>query len=235
MVQWRPRPDAPAVVRKLPEPKPPAPSGVEGFTVEREGPGDMKTPSPGEPSISVPPSRRAEVKPLAPERYKIQFTVDRETHDKFCRAQDLLRHTIPDGDLAAIFDKAITLLLEEISKAKHAATERPRPARPPAAPPEPSRHIPAAVRRAVWQRAGGQCAFVGGRGRCTEQGFLEFHHLVPYATGGEATIANLQLLCRAHNAYEAEQYYGSRCPPLLPDERESPSPGFATRTGPSSG
>ena len=87
----------------------------------------MRTPSsPREPSISAPPSRRAEVKPLAPERYKIQFTVDREAHDKLRRAQDLLRHTIPDGDLAAIFDKAITLLLEDLARAKHGAAGRPR-------------------------------------------------------------------------------------------------------------
>jgi hypothetical protein len=66
------------------------------------------------------------MKPLAPERYKIQFTVDRDTHDTLRRVQDLLRHTIPDGDPAAIFDKAITLLLKEISKTKHAATDRPR-------------------------------------------------------------------------------------------------------------
>jgi hypothetical protein len=173
--------------------------------------------------------------PLAPERYKIQFTVERETHDKLRRAQDLLRHTIPDGDPAAIFDKAITLLLEEISKAKHAAAARLGSPRPPAETAQTSRHIPAAVRRAVWQRDGGQCAFVGSLGRCTETGFLEFHHLVPYAAGGEATIANLELRCRAHNAYEAEQYYGSRWPPLRPGERERPSAELGPRSGPSSG
>ena len=241
VARTRPRPDAPAVIRKLPQPKPPGPSGVEGLTVESDGPtlatGDMNTPSPGEPSLSAPPPRGAEVKPLAPERYRIQLTVDRETHDKLRRAQDLLRHTIPDGDPAAIFDKAITLLLKELSKAKHAATGRPRPARPNAAPSENARHIPAAVRRAVWQRDRAQCAFVGGRGRCTERGFLEFHHLVPYAVGGVATIANLALRCRAHNAYEAEQYCGARRPPLPPDEHEGERSGAGppTRSGPSSG
>jgi hypothetical protein len=34
-----------------------------------------------------------------------------EMHDKLRRAQDLLRHSIPDGDPAKIFDKALTLLL----------------------------------------------------------------------------------------------------------------------------
>ncbi len=174
------------------------------------------------------------MKPLAPARYKIQFTVDRETHDKLRRAQDLLRHAIPDGDPATIFEKALTLLLEELSRAKHAATDRPRPARPPAAPSEITRHIPAAVRRAVWQRDGGQCAFVGGMGRCTETGFIEFHHLVPYAAGGAGTIANLALRCRAHNAHEAEQYYGPRLAPLPADGREKSSAGLPTRSGPSS-
>jgi hypothetical protein len=31
----------------------------------------------------------------------------------------------------------------------------------------------------------------------------------PYAAGGEATVENIQLRCRAHNAYEAELYYGT--------------------------
>ena len=59
------------------------------------------------------------------------------------------------------------------------------------------------------KRDGGQCAFVGKDGRCTERGFLEFHHVTPYATGGPTTVENLQLRCRAHNAYESEQWFGS--------------------------
>jgi len=47
----------------------------------------------------------------------------------------------------------------------------------------------------------------GGR-RCAERGFLERHHVEPHAVGGEATVDNIQLRCRAHNAYEAELFYG---------------------------
>jgi 5-methylcytosine-specific restriction endonuclease McrA len=246
VAQVRPRPDAPTVIRKLPEPKPPAPSGVGELTVEgrdlrvsRDGAnpaaGEMNRPSPDEATIPVPPSPRADVKPLAPERYRIQFTVDRETHDKLRRAQDFLRHAIPDGDPAAIFDKALTLLIRDLSRAKHAAVSgRRRSAPRPGAPPAASRHIPAFVRREVWRRDGEQCAFIGARGRCTEKGFLEFHHLVPYAAGGEATIANLELRCRAHNAYASEQYYGACRAPLPPDARENSSAEFTTRSGPSS-
>ena len=71
-----------------------------------------------------------------------------------------------------------------------------------------SRHVPAAVRRRVWKRDQGQCAFVGDSRRCTERGFLEFHHVVPFADGGPTTAENLQLRCRAHNVYEAEQHFG---------------------------
>ena len=176
-----------------------------------------------------PPLRPAIVTPLAPERYKVQFTVSRATHDKLRRAQDLLRHSIPNGDPAAIFDRALTVLLKDLEQARLAATERPRAARPVASG---SRHIPAAVKREVWKRDGGQCAFVGTQGRCTERGFLEFHHVRPYADGGASVVENLEIRCRAHNLHEAEQYFGSRLPLLVRESK--PGYGFATRSGPSS-
>jgi 5-methylcytosine-specific restriction endonuclease McrA len=70
-----------------------------------------------------------------------------------------------------------------------------------------SRYIPAAVRRAVWARDEGRCAFIGAQGRCTERAMLEFHHAVPFADGGLTTTENLQLRCRAHNAHEARQWF----------------------------
>jgi hypothetical protein len=41
---------------------------------------------------------------------------------------------------------------------------------------------------------------------------LEFHHVVPYADGGEATVRNVQLRCRRHNRYEAERWFGEDTP-----------------------
>jgi hypothetical protein len=114
---------------------------------------------------------------------------------------DLLRHSVPNGDPAEIFDRGLTLLEADLERRKLAQTHRPRPGVK-AAPG--SRHVSAAVRRAVWKRDEGRCAFVGTTGRCAERGFLEFHHVVPFAKGGETTSANLQLRCRAHNLYEAK-------------------------------
>ncbi|MGH9194643.1 MAG: HNH endonuclease [Acidimicrobiia bacterium] len=55
--------------------------------------------------------------------------------------------------------------------------------------------------------------------RCTEQGFLEFHHVTPYAVGGQPTVENIQLRCRAHNGYEAELDFGPRDPSVVREPR----------------
>ena len=54
-------------------------------------------------------------------------------------------------------------------------------------------------------------AYIGREGRCTERGFLEYHHVQPYAVGGAATTANIELRCRAHNANEASLFLGREC------------------------
>ena len=159
--------------------------------------------------LAAPPSasaRRPSVAPLSAERYRVQFTVGRETHDNLRLAQELLRREVPDGDPGAIFDRALKLLLEDVARKKSAATSRPRPVRATAAG---SRHVPAHVKRAVWLRDAGRCAFVARSGRrCRERAFLEVHHVDPYAIGGESTVSNLSLRCRAHNLHEAERVFG---------------------------
>ncbi len=162
------------------------------------------------PALAPLPARRAVVAPLAPERYRVQFTASTETVAKLRLAQDLLRHQIPDADLGQVIDRALTALLQAPARQKRAAAARPKVSHGTA---PGSRHIPAAVRRTVWARDGGRCAFVSQAGRrCTERGFLEFHHVRPYAAGGAATVENIQLRCRAHNGYEAERALGRRCP-----------------------
>jgi hypothetical protein len=105
-----------------------------------------------------------------------------------------------------VFERALDALLADLERKKLATTSSPRPPREVVAG---SRHIPAAVRREVWRRDGARCAFVGTVGRCAERGFLELHHIVPFARGGQATVDNIELRCRAHNAYEAELSFGS--------------------------
>jgi hypothetical protein len=153
------------------------------------------------------PRPSGEVTPLAPDRYRLQCTIGGSTLEKLRLAKDLLRHAIPSGDDAAILDRAFTALLADLARTKFAAADNPHPPR--AAAPG-SRHIPADVKRAVFVRDLGRCAFVGADGRrCNERAFVEFHHVQPYAAGGEASVANIQLRCRRHNDYEARAFFGT--------------------------
>jgi len=66
------------------------------------------------------------------------------------------------------------------------------------------------VKRAVRERDQGKCTFVSETGqRCCSRRGLEYDHVIPVARGGEATIENIRLLCRAHNQYEAECTLGA--------------------------
>jgi hypothetical protein len=236
------RPDVPSFVRKLPAPKglagpvldasaaagarPPGAPQVGPLpgqlvpSTSSSGPASI-APSPQPPGASAPvatacappwPPRRApaDVTPLSPDRYKVQVTIGGDTLEKLRLAKDLLRHAVPTGDEAVILDRALTALLAALAQRKFAAAENPRPAGGTA---PGSRHIPAEVKRAVWLRDLGRCAFVGTNGRrCAERGFMEFHHVRPYAAGGEATVGNIQLRCRSHNDYEARVYFGQARP-----------------------
>jgi hypothetical protein len=183
-------------------PQPPVPASVRKQPTAAAPPSVPATAEILPAASSKPP---AVVKPLSPERYKVQLTITRETHGKLRLTQDLLRHSIPDGDLGAIFDRALSLLLKELQRSKLGHAERPRRVPPADAA---SRHVPAGVRREVWSRDQGQCAFVGTIGRCSERGLLEFHHVVPFSDRGPTTTANLQLRCRAHNQHEARDLFG---------------------------
>jgi len=105
------------------------------------------------------------------------------------------------------------LLLEKVEKKKLGAATKPRRGaliRPETDRPW-SREAPRAVKRVVWRRDAGQCAYVAPDGRrCSEKIFLEFHHVQAHALGGLPTIENIALRCRRHNQYEAELIFGPR-------------------------
>ena len=146
--------------------------------------------------------------------------------------QELLSHQVPNGDPATIIKDSLLLRLEQVKRQKfgkgkvkrksedEVETEReaegenqrniPHEAPVKATSERPvSRYIPMEVRNAVWERDQGRCAFMSERGRwCSERRFLEFHHVIPFAWGGETTVENLELRCRTHNAYEGELIFG---------------------------
>ncbi len=132
VAELAPRPDIPSAIRKLPQkregpslvavPAPPLASAAELFPGRVEA--QTADPPPHElvarrvvtqpaatprvlPTLP-PPSRTAVVEPLAPARFKVQFTASAELRDKLERLTALLRTEVPDGDLAAVIDRAVT-------------------------------------------------------------------------------------------------------------------------------
>ena len=219
VARWFPRPDVAPLVRRLPAPAPRSAAIEERLaTSETSNPAALVPPPPsGEPiadaapSVTLPPAHppRPLAMPLSADRYQIRFTASAATWEKLQVARDLLWHAVPNGDPSEIFDRALTALIEDLARKKCANVSRPD-AKARATSPR-SRHIPAKVRRAVWARDGGRCAFVSGSGkRCSERGRVEFHHVEPYGVGGAASVANIQLRCRSHNAYEAVLFYGEK-------------------------
>ena len=148
------------------------------------------------------------VRPTAADRFRLQVTIGGAAVEKLRCAQDLLRHVDPRGDEAAVVERALGALVSVLARRKFAATAEPHTSGPPA---EGSRHVPAEVKRAVFVRDLGRCAFVAAAGRrCDTRAFLEFHHVRPFADGGSATASNIELRCRRHNGYETRAHLGPR-------------------------
>jgi hypothetical protein len=214
LATWFPQPDVAPTVRRIPMRAAPlsftalAPETTPGKTSPAVAPIAVAA-APQEPLAApspLPAGRPPLVRPLAAERYEIRFTASAETLGKLRAAQDLLGHAVPSGDLAQVFDRALTLLVADLTRKKFATTSRPRMS---VTASKDDSHIPAAVRRGVAARDRARCAFVSRNGRrCGEWRFLEFHHIVPVAAGGRATIENIELRCRSHNGYAVDEYFG---------------------------
>ena len=155
------------------------------------------------------PARPAWAAPLAPGRYKVQFTASAALYDKIDRLRALMRPSVPDGDLAAIVEQAVTEKLQRLEARRFARTPAPRKMLSESETSATTRQIPAAVKRAVYERDGGRCHYQDKRGRrCTARQGLEFHHRRPFGRGGDHSVDNVSLACKCHNAYLAEVDYG---------------------------
>ncbi len=228
VAELAPKPDAPALVRKLPTPASSSEDGCEGRASGTDKGADVgaasrarpaTTLATGAPSTSEPsrsgtavPRERGSVAPLRPDRFKVQFSASTELRDKLQRAEELLGPMygggVEAGDIAGVVERALDALIVNLEKRKYAKTQRPQ-CKARATKPG-TRTIPRRVRREVAQRDGERCTFVDGKGRrCAERRALEYHHERAFARGGDATVENIRLLCRAHNTLEAERDFGS--------------------------
>jgi 5-methylcytosine-specific restriction endonuclease McrA len=206
----RPQPPPREGIRKLPEPAPRLPEGPPT--------GAEATPLPPEaepePLALEPPARlpsRPSLTPFSEDQWSMRVTVDRAFKEDLEMLRSLLSHKLPQGDLSAVLREAVRCGIEKHGKRRGAV--RPQRERKPAAPkpPPPGKrpHVPAAVRRAVWERDGGRCTFTSPDGhRCGSRRRLELDHVQADWLGGPPAIDNLRLRCRVHNALHAEETFG---------------------------
>jgi 5-methylcytosine-specific restriction endonuclease McrA len=188
-VEYQPKPIPRDVVRALPT----LPAPLAAFTVVPAG---TRT-SPPPPEV---------VKPLTTELRRLNVTVSADFIAELEQVRAALSHKCPDGDFEQVVREAFKLVLERDRKRK-ALTDRPRAQSE--TPGENDRYVPAAVKRAVWERDQGRCTWPMGDGEvCGSTHRLEFDHELEVALGGKPTIQNVRLLCRSHNLMKAEQHLG---------------------------
>ncbi|MBI3184258.1 MAG: HNH endonuclease [Myxococcales bacterium] len=154
------------------------------------------------------------------------MSVGPEFKQRLEEVKSALSHLVPDVNFEEVMMECMRIALDVCSRRRRGAKVAPPalgssgPELKKLQPPvrdggaeregrEPSRYVPVEVRRQVWQRDGGRCAFVGAGGRrCNSRHQLEIHHLKPFAHGGEATPDNLILACKRHNSHCARLDFG---------------------------
>lgn len=203
-----PKPDTPTRVRPLSAPvvaraasdqgaaRPPVPS-VSPESFEQQVP------------LLVEQDRVLPASPPSSARFEFRTTLDAQTLAELQEAAELLSHVIPNGDLGLVLARLVRMGLEQARKQRQAATKQPRAPRAPR-PDQATDNIPEHIVRAVYARDEGRCTYRGADGHtCASRWQVELDHVVPRSKGGESSLENLRLLCRAHNQHEAERVLGA--------------------------
>jgi hypothetical protein len=141
-----PKRDVPNRIRKLPEPSSPpitraSPTSAEakqdasaveasvsaalGDASKAPEAAAVRDPNRAAFALEAPPTRGSTT-PLSPGRYKVEFTAGQALRDKLAQLQDLLRHQVPDGELAVIIERAVDLLIDQSMKQRFARTRAPK-------------------------------------------------------------------------------------------------------------
>jgi hypothetical protein len=212
VAELAPKPDVPAAMRKLPK------SATTMATKRSPRSDPPEAPSPSlelcPDRVQAAPTRPPVVEPLAPARYKVQFTASAELHDKLGRLRDMMRSSVPDGDLAKTIEAAVTEKLKRLEAKCYAKTKAPRKGLKDTKMAPSSRQIPSAVRRVVYERDEGRCTFVDALGRrCGARDRLEYHHQRPFGRGGDHSPRNIRLMCRLCRARHKRHYADGRITP----------------------
>ncbi len=157
--------------------------------------------SPG--AVAPSPFRRDRLTPISADAWALEATLDQETCDMLRRIHALRGRGVSPHDLAGVIKRALRLLEDDLLMRKlGAGTGRRRGSKNPW-------HVTPVVMRLCWKRDDARCTFVGENGRrCNETHDLQFDHIIPPDRGGDGSLGNVRLRCRAHNLHAAEKLYG---------------------------
>jgi 5-methylcytosine-specific restriction endonuclease McrA len=135
----------------------------------------------------------------------LMLRVGSEFREELEAVRRLLSHAVPSGKREDVLLHVLRAQRKVLERKRHGSPKR---SAAPEASESSGRYIPAAVRREVFDREGGSCAFVGEGRRCGSKSRLEYQHIVPHACGGSSTAENITLFCRAHNLLQAKNDFG---------------------------
>lgn len=162
--------------------------------------------------------------------HELRVIVSAQVHQRLQQIKGLLAHARAEATYAELLEYMADLTLRQLQKQKGIPSEMPKrtatkvcaPAAATTAQSDPSStaaaaatsrnlpsgirvYLPAALRRAVFNRALGQCEIRAADGRrCTSQYRLEIDHIHLLARGGSNDFENLRIACRVHNQQQAE-------------------------------
>jgi len=221
-----PKPDAADMLRALPATQ--AHNNVPTETLPTSSPVDSSRGGAPQAAAEVArscgsPSPLEELEVLSNESL-FRFSGGTVLRAKYLRARGLLLRGKSKSAIELVFEAALDRLLDKIDPDRRHGLRLARPKRPGASrkgsacdsvskSPRPrSRAVSQVLRDAVWHRDGGRCTFVGPQeNRCAATTYLEIDHIKPYALGGSSDdLANLRLLCRAHNQLLSRRFFGEQ-------------------------
>ncbi len=157
------------------------------------------------PSPAPRPRQPDEIVPLNATLSRYHVTGSRRFLDKLEKARAALSRSHPGASSDELLEAGLDLLLDRHAK-RNGVVKKPRPVPPPSSDPE---HVPAHVRRAVWERDGGRCQHpLASGGACGSTVRVELHHRRSRHRGGPPTVENLTTLCGFHHDRETRREFG---------------------------